>query len=117
MFYYKIRHNDCPLYLTEYIPIFAFVQITLQIFLSSELNILSQQFSTHPHLTELDPNIQKKLSIDILKQALIKFTRTKPALIYKIHHPRELNLVTRLRLGLKVTFAPNLAKKLNSSFY
>ena len=21
-FYYKIRHNDCPLYLTEYIPIF-----------------------------------------------------------------------------------------------
>ena len=42
--------RDSPLYLTEYNSIFehnAFLPITLQMFLSSELNVLSQHF---PHI-------------------------------------------------------------------
>ena len=46
---------------------------------------------------QLDPNIQNSSSIQIFKRALLKFIRPKPALIYKIHHPRGLKLLTRLR--------------------
>ena len=53
-FYYKIRHNDCPLYLTECIPIF-------------EMNVLSQRFPPHPLL--VGTNLTQTFKI----LALLKF--------------------------------------------
>ena len=54
-FYYKIRHNDCPLYLSECIPIFEPSAYSLRSnhppnALLSELNVLSQHFPPHPLL-------------------------------------------------------------------
>ena len=49
---------------------------------------------------QLDPNIQNSSSIEIFKRALLKFIHPKPAQVYKIHHPRGLILLTRIRLGL-----------------
>ena len=106
-FYYKIRHNDCPLYLTEYIPIFEPSAYSLRS--NHSLNvpfIRTERFKStfFPSSTlswnQLDPNIQNSSSIESFKRALLKFIRPKPALIYKIHHPRGLKLLTRLRLGL-----------------
>ena len=48
---------------------------------------------------QLDPNIQNSSSIEIFKRALLSFVRPKPANVYRIHHPRGLKLLTRLRLG------------------
>ena len=49
---------------------------------------------------QLDPNIQNSSSIEVFKRALLSFIRPKPANVYRIHHPRGLKLLTRLRLGL-----------------
>ena len=49
---------------------------------------------------KLDPDIQKSSSLEIYKRALLKFIRPTSANVYKIHHPRGLKLLTRLRLGL-----------------
>ena len=49
---------------------------------------------------QLDPNIQHSSSLEIFKRALLRFIRPKPAEVYKIHHPKGLKLLTRLRLGL-----------------
>ena len=48
---------------------------------------------------QLDPAIQNSSSLEIFKRALLKFIRPKAA-VYKIYHPRGLNLLTHLRLGL-----------------
>ena len=108
-FYYKIRHNDCPLYLTECIPIFEPSAYSLRS--NHPLNVpfirtecFKSTFSPSSTLSwnQLDPNIQNSSSIEIFKRALLKFIRPKPASIYKIHHPRGLKLLTRLRLGLVI---------------
>ena len=49
---------------------------------------------------KMDPNIQKSSSLEIYKRALLKFIRPTSANVYKIHYPRGLKLLTRLRLGL-----------------
>ena len=49
---------------------------------------------------QLDPIIQNSSSIEIFKRALLSFIRPKSANVCKIHNPRGLKLLTRLRLGL-----------------
>ena len=49
---------------------------------------------------QLDPNIKNYSSIEIFKRALPSFICPKPGNVYRIHHPRGLKLLTRLRLGL-----------------
>ena len=105
--YYKIRHNDSPLYLTEHIPIFEPSAYSLP---SNHPPIVpfvrTERFKStfFPSSTlswnKLHPNIQYSSSIEMFKRALLISIRPKPALIYKIHHPRGLKLVMRLRLGL-----------------
>ena len=69
-------------------PFLAFVQIIY--FLECSTYIWNQ----------LDPVIQNSSSIEIYKRALLKFSRPTSSNVYKIHHPRGLKLLTRLRLGL-----------------
>ena len=103
MFYCKIRHNDCRLYLNEYIPIFEPSTYSLR---SNHPLIRTERFKStfSPSSTltwkQLDPNIQNSAFIEIFKPALLKFIRSRPASIYTIHHPRGLKLITQLRLGL-----------------
>ena len=49
---------------------------------------------------QLNPDIKNSSSLEIFKRALLKFIRHKAADVYKIHHPRGLKLLTRLRLAL-----------------
>ena len=93
-------------YLTEHIPIFEPSAYCLRsnhtpnvLFLRTERFKSTFFRSSTLSWNQLDPNIQNSSSIEISKRALLKFIRPKPALIYKIHHPRGLKLLSRLRLG------------------
>ena len=106
-FYYNIRHKNCPLYLTELFPIVEPSCYSLRLNRPSTVPFIrTKKFKStfFPSCTsnwnQLDPNIQNSSSIEIFKRALLKFIRPKPAQVYKIHHPRGLKLLTRIRLGL-----------------
>ena len=83
-FYYKITHNDCPLYLTELLPIVK----------SSDYSLRSNQFlcysrterfkasfflSSTYNWNKLDTDIQKSSSLEIYKRAVLKFIRPTSA--------------------------------------
>ena len=106
-FYYKIRHNMCPLYLTDLLPIMKTSCYSLRLNRAPTVpNFRTERFkstflpSCSSNWNQLDPNIQNSASIEIFKRALLSFIRPKSANVYRIHHPRGLKLLTRLRLGL-----------------
>ena len=106
-FYYKIRHNMCPLYLTELLPIMKTSCYGLRLNRAPTVpNFRTEHFkssffpSCSSNWNQLDLKIQNSSSIEILKRALLSFIRPKSANVYRIHHPRGLKLLTRLRLGL-----------------
>ena len=97
-FYYKIRHNDCPLYLTECIPIFE--PSTYSLRSNHPLNVpivehFKSTFSPHPLLvgTNLTQTFKIHPPLKFLNEHYLNFIRPKPASIYKIHHPRGLKLL------------------------
>ena len=57
-------------------------------------------FSTIKERNNLDPQIRKSKSISIFKSNILKFIRPKPNNVYYCHNPKEIKLLTRLRLGL-----------------
>ena len=98
-------HNDCPLYLTELLPIEKSSGYSLrsnQSFYYSRTERFKASFfpSGTYNWNQLDPDLQKSFSLEICKRALLKFIRPTSANVYKIHHPRGLKLLTRLPLGL-----------------
>ena len=94
-FYYKILHANCNLFLLWNPAVIAFGQIAVQMFLSSELNVLSLHFpSSTFNWNQLDPSIQNSSSVEIFKRSLLKFIRPKPEQVFKIHHPKGLKLLT-----------------------
>ena len=106
-FYYKIRNNMCPLYLTELLPIMKISCYSLRLNRAPTVpNFRTERFkstffpSCYSIWNQLDPNIQNSSSIVVFKRALLSFIRPKPANVYRIHHPRGRKLLTRLRLGL-----------------
>ena len=106
-FYYKIRHNLCPPYLTELLPIMKTSCYSLRLNRAPTVpNFRTERFkstffpSCSSNWNQLDPNIKNSSSIEIFKRALLSFIRPKPANVYRIHHPRGLKLLTRLRLDL-----------------
>ena len=108
-FYYKIRHNMCPLYLTDFLPIMKTSCYSLRLNRAPAVpNFITERFkstffpSCSSNWNQLDPNIQNSSSIEIFKRALLSFIRPKSANVYRIHHPRGLKLLTRLRLGLTI---------------
>ena len=48
---------------------------------------------------QIDPNIQNSLSLMSFKHSLLQFIRLTALPVYRVHHPRGLKLLTRLRLG------------------
>ena len=104
-FYSKITHNDCPLYLMELLPIVKSSGYSLrsnQSFYYSRTECFKASFfpSSTYNWNQLDPDSQNSSSLGIYKRALLKFIRPTSDNVYKIHHPRGLKLLTRLRLGL-----------------
>ena len=49
---------------------------------------------------KLDLNIQKSKSFSIFWNSLLKIVQTNKCSVYKIHNPKGLKLLTRLRFGL-----------------
>ena len=118
MFYYKIQHNNCPLYLTELLPTIKTRCYSLRsnrprMFPKVRIERFKSTFfpSCFLNWNKLGLNIKNSSSLEIFKRALLSFNRPKPAEIYKVHHPKGLKLLTRLRLGLshlrEHTFRPN----------
>ena len=106
-FYYKIRHNVCPLYLTHLLSIMKTSCYSLRLNRAPSVpNFRTERFkstfspSYSSNWNQLDPNKQMSSSIGIFKRALLSFIRPKSANVYRIHHPRGLKLLTRLQLGL-----------------
>ena len=104
-FYYKITHNDYPLYLTELLPIVKSSGYSLRSNQSSYFSRTERfKASFIPSSTyiwnQLDPVINS--SLEIYKRALLKFIRPTSSNVYKIHHPRGLKLLTKLRLALVI---------------
>ena len=100
-FYYQIRHNICPSYLTELLPI---EKSTCHNFRSNDSLMIpyfrKKQFKStfFPfcifNWNQLNPDIKNSSSLEIFKRALLKFIRPKAANVYKIHHPRGLKLLS-----------------------
>ena len=106
-FYYKIQHNNCPLYLTEFLPTTKTSCYSLRSNRPRTVsNVRTERFkstffpSSSLNWNQLGLNIQNSSSLEIFKRALLSFIRPKPAKVYKVHHPKGLKLLTRLRLGL-----------------
>ena len=94
----------CLLYLTELLPI---MKTSLRLNRAPTVHkFRTERFksiffpSCSSNWNQLDPNIQNSSSIEICKRALLSFIRPKSANVYRIHNPRGLKLLTRLRLGL-----------------
>ena len=106
-FYYKIQHNNCPLYLTEFLPTTKTSCYSLRSNCPRTVsNVRTERFkstffpSSSLNWNQLGLNIQNSSSLEIFKRALLSFIRPKPANVYKVHHPKGLKLLTLLRLGL-----------------
>ena len=96
-FYYKIRQNLCPLYLTELLPILKTNCYSLRSNRAPTVpNVRTERFkstffpSCSSNWNQLDPDIKNYFSIEIFKRALLSFICPKPANVYRIHHPRGL---------------------------
>ena len=48
----------------------------------------------------LDPHLRKSENFSSFKSNILKFTRPSPNSVYNCHNPREICLITRLRLDL-----------------
>ena len=123
-FYYKIRHNMCPLYLTDLLLIMKTSCYSLRLNRAPTVpNFRTERFkstffpSCSSNWNQLDPNIQNSSSIEIFKRALLSFIRPKSANVYKIHHPRGLKLLTRLRLGLSHLREHKFRHNFNDTIY
>ena len=88
-FYYKIRHNLCPPYLTELLPIMKTSCYSLRLNRAPTVpNFRTERFkstffpSCCSNWNQLDPNIKNSSSIEIFKRALLSFIRPKPANVY-----------------------------------
>ena len=104
-FYYKITHNDCPLCLTEFVPIVKSSSYSLSsnqsLYYSRTERFRASFFhSSTYNWNKLDPDIQKSSPLEKYKRALMKFIRRTSANVYKIHNLLGLKLLTRLRLDL-----------------
>ena len=54
-----------------------------------------------PEWNTLDPEIRLSLSLNIFKTKLAKLNRPTPKLVYGIHDPKGLAILTQLRVGLR----------------
>ena len=61
--------------------------------------------------------MQNSSSLEFFKRALLIFIRPKPAGVYKIHHPKGLKLLTRLRLGLSHLREHKFRHNFNDTIY
>ena len=49
---------------------------------------------------KLDPEIQQSCSVNVFKKKLLALIRPPPKLVYNIHDPKGLSILTQLRVGL-----------------
>ena len=105
-FYYKIKNNKIPLYLITLLPKSTSQSYNFRISKSSTFpNTRTDRFkaSFFPFCAiswdQIDPNIQNSPSLMSFKHSLLRFIQPTASPVYRVHHPRGLKLLTRLRLG------------------
>ena len=103
---FKITNNQSPRYLSQLVS-----SPNTRYFSPSPENIpqlwtkhdfFENSFfpSTIKEWNNLNPHIRKSKSISIFKSNILKFIRPKTNNVYHCHNPKEITLITRLRLGL-----------------
>ena len=88
--------------MTELIPTHNEARHVAKIaFLSFKHNFLKNTFfpSTILEWNKLDPSLRNSASYNVFKNSILKFIRPSPDKIFQCHNPKEIKLVTRLRLG------------------
>ena len=105
-FYYKIRHNMCPLYLTELLPIMKTSCYSLRLNCAPTVpNFRTERFkstfspSCSSNCNQLDPNIQNCSSIEIFKRALLSFNRRKSAKAYRNSPSTRTKITNKTSIG------------------
>ena len=104
--FYKIYNKQAPGYLTELIPTRNEAYQTRHLAnipsLSFKHNFFKNTFfpSTILEWNKLDPSLRNSISYNVFKNSILKFIRPSPNKIFQRHNPKEIKLVTRLRLGL-----------------
>ena len=105
--FFKIENGMAPRYLCDIVP--NSVNHRHQTRNQSSIRTFAPRTelyanSFYPFTTRawdtLDPAIRNLPTISAFKNALSKFIRPSPSLVYGIHHFKGLKLITRLRLGL-----------------
>ena len=105
-FFYKIQNGLAPLYLKNVIPQYVTTYRTRN--LTALRNFPARtdlfSFSFFPHTirnwNSLDPSIRNLSSVQLFKNAPLKFIRPSPSPLSGINHPFGIKLLSCLRFGL-----------------
>ena len=104
--FYKIFNDKSPSYLFNLIPNFDRVHNTRLSYNVPTIKVKHNYFknsffpSAISEWNKLDLNIRNSASLNAFKNKLLNFIRPCSNSIFDIHKPREIKLLTRLRLGL-----------------
>lgn len=106
-FFYKVKNEQSATYLNENLPTAVthfYNARTNRNFHTFKARTERFQFSFFPYCAnqwnKLDPEIRNSPTVISFKRSLLHFIRPTAHSIFKIHDPRGLKLLTRLRVGL-----------------
>ena len=103
--FYKVLENENPKYLLSLIPTRRMLYSTRNIhnipLVNTKHNFFKNSFypSTIIEWNNLDPHLRKSKNFLVFKTNILKFIRPSPNSAYNCHNPREICLITRLKLG------------------
>ena len=104
--FYKIFNDKPPSYLFNLIPNFNWVHNTRLSYNIPTIKVKHDYFknsifpSAISEWNKLDLNIKNSASLNAFKKKLLDFIRSCSNIIFDIHNPLGIKLLTRLRLGL-----------------
>ena len=105
-FFYKIVNGYAPSYLKTYLPdIYANPYVTRSNTVLNQIKTRTARYkdSFFPFCCSqwnlLDMQLRELPSISSFKNALARFYRPTPSMVYNVHHPKGMVLLNRLRVG------------------
>ena len=104
--FYKVFKYEHPKYLFNFIPVRTTPYATRTVgnipLIKTNHNFFKNYFfpSAIIEWNNLDPNLRNSKSISVFKEKILNFIRPSPNSFFDCHNPKEIKLITRLRLGL-----------------
>ena len=104
--FYKVFKNEHPKYLFNLIPVRHTPYATRTVgnisLIKTKHNFFKNSFFPFAVIewNNLDPSLRNSKSISVFKEKILNFIRTSPNYFFDCHNPKDIKLITRLRLGL-----------------